>query len=130
MAQERIRAQVEAHWQSFDALVDAQSRGNEAIIRALDVFEGARGAFTAEQAAAHMFAGQEQEAEWVMPMPIPRGNVNPDTTDDGARRAYFRAEEALTLAREQLGRNEETLMGMSQEVDQARACIGESSSKG
>lgn len=72
-----------------------------------------------------MFGGQQQEAEWVMPMPIPRGMVNTDNTDDGARRAYFRAEEALTLAREQLGRNEETLVRMSQEVDNARACIGE-----
>ncbi|CAM9453983.1 unnamed protein product [Scytosiphon promiscuus] len=125
MAQERIRAQVDAHWRNFDALVDAQSGGNEAIIRALDVFEGARGAFTAEQAAAHMLSGQQQqEAGWAMPMPIPRGAVNTGATEDEARRAYFRAEEALTLAREQLGRNEETLALMSEEVDHARACIG------
>lgn len=65
-----------------------------------------------------------------MPMPIPRGTVNTGITDDNARRAYFRAEEALTLAREQLERNEETLMRMSQVVDQARACIGERADTG
>ena len=40
MAQESVRAQVESHWRAFDALADTQSGANEAIIRALDVFEG------------------------------------------------------------------------------------------
>lgn len=40
MAQESVRAQVESHWRAFDALVDTQTGANEAIIRALDVFEG------------------------------------------------------------------------------------------
>lgn len=32
---------MEAHWRAFDALTDSQTGGNEAIVRALDVFEGA-----------------------------------------------------------------------------------------
>lgn len=40
MAQDGIRAQMEAHWRAFDALADSQTRGNETIVRALEVFEG------------------------------------------------------------------------------------------
>ncbi len=40
MAQERVRSQVEAHWDAFNALADSQSGANEALIRALEVFEG------------------------------------------------------------------------------------------
>lgn len=35
-----MRAQVESHWRALDALAGNQSGANEAIIRALDVFEG------------------------------------------------------------------------------------------
>lgn len=40
MPTESLRAQVQAHWRAFDALADSQSGGNEAIIRALDIFAG------------------------------------------------------------------------------------------
>lgn len=105
--------------------------------------EGARGAFTAGQAAAgnpasaaaavassasaaamNAFGGQ-QDAPWASPTAMPRGNANADNSDDGARRAYFRAEEALMLAREQLARSEATLQEMGEVVDRAKMCIGE-----
>lgn len=40
MAQENVRDQLESHWRAFDALAGNQNGANEAIIRALDVFEG------------------------------------------------------------------------------------------
>ncbi|CAM9383883.1 unnamed protein product [Pylaiella littoralis] len=142
MAQDGIRAQMEAHWRTFDVLAGNQTRGNEAIVRSLGVFEGARGAFTAESAAAAaaaapqfaanmMFGGQHQPqqphgggAQRVSPpICLPRGTANAGASDDSARRAYFRAEEALMLAREQLVRNEETLQRMGEEVERARECI-------
>ncbi|CAN0428785.1 unnamed protein product, partial [Ectocarpus sp. 12 AP-2014] len=46
-----VRAQIEGHWRNFDSLAEIQSGGNEAIIRAIDVFDGARGAFIAEREA-------------------------------------------------------------------------------
>lgn len=58
-------------------------------------------------------------------MGVPRGNANAGGGGDAARRAYFRAEEALMLAREQLTRSEETLQEMAEVVDRAKTCIGE-----
>lgn len=40
MAQDRVRLQLEVHWNAFNALADSQSGANEALIRALEVFEG------------------------------------------------------------------------------------------
>eukprot|EP00903_Cladosiphon_okamuranus_P007008 g6818.t1 len=135
MAQESVRAQVESHWRAFDALVDTQTGANEAIIRALDVFEGARGSFaTQKEPASHPAAypgsaaaaafGGPSGAQWASPMGIPRGNANAANSEEAARRAYFRAEEALTLARDQLTRSEENLQEMAAVVDRARTCIG------
>eukprot|EP00752_Nemacystus_decipiens_P014220 g12649.t1 len=135
MAQESVRVQVESHWRAFDALADTQSGANEAIIRALDVFEGARGSFTAAQepasnpaaasgSAANVLFGGLQDPQWASPMGVPRGNANAGGGDDAARRAYFRAEEALMLARQQLTRSEETLQEMGEVVDRAKSCIG------
>lgn len=53
---------------------------------------------------------------------FPKGDAN--TSDDRARTAYFRAEESLALAREQLARSERTLGLMAEEVEGARQCIG------
>ncbi|CAN0446877.1 unnamed protein product, partial [Ectocarpus sp. 8 AP-2014] len=52
-----MRAQIEGHWRNLDSLAEMQSGGNEAIIRAIDVFEGARGAFIAVQEARGGEAG-------------------------------------------------------------------------
>ncbi|CAB1116358.1 unnamed protein product [Ectocarpus sp. CCAP 1310/34] len=129
-----MRAQIEGHWRDFDSLAEMQSRGNEAIIRAIDVFEGARGAFIAEQeargagagagAAPSMFGAHQWEGGWASGGG--GGGGAGAAADDGgaaARRAYVRAEEGLALAREQLARNEETLQQMAEEVERARACI-------
>lgn len=40
MSRCRVRAQVQEHWRAFDVLADSQAGGNEAIIRALDIFAG------------------------------------------------------------------------------------------
>lgn len=53
---------------------------------------------------------------------FPKGDAN--TSDDRARTAYFRAEESLALAREQLARSERTLGLMAEEVEGAQQCIG------
>ena len=36
----RVRAQIQEHWRAFDVLADSLAGGNEAIIRALDIFAG------------------------------------------------------------------------------------------
>ncbi|CAN0469759.1 unnamed protein product [Ectocarpus sp. 12 AP-2014] len=128
-----MRAQIEGHWRNFDSLAEMQSGGNEAIIRAIDVFEGARGAFVAEQeaqgggagaaaAAPSMFGAHQWEGGWASGG---GGGAGAAAQEGGgaARRAYVRAEEGLALAREQLARNEETLQQMAEEVERARACI-------
>lgn len=141
---------------SVAVLLSLLSFGTYLLDPAPSNHSGARGAFTAEQAAANnpaaaaaaaasrfaadmMFRWQQHQqhqqhqhgggAQWApppTPISFPRGTANAGTSNDAARRAYFRAEEALTLAREQLVRNEETLRRMGEEVQRARAWIGES----
>lgn len=43
MNNEQLRARIKEHWRSFDAFAESQNGVNGAIIRALDVFQGAQG---------------------------------------------------------------------------------------
>lgn len=42
MSNESVKTQLQECWRTFDTLVDSQSGGNEAIIRAMDIFAGGR----------------------------------------------------------------------------------------
>lgn len=125
-----LRSKVQAHWQSFDALVDSQTGGNEAILRALDIFQSASSTFKAavEEPQERLDASNTVTSESI-PLDhdvtdfVPKGGVN--ATPNNGRRSYLRAEEGLALAREQLARNSETLSRMEEEIKGARRHIGE-----
>ncbi|CAM9204946.1 unnamed protein product, partial [Ascophyllum nodosum] len=126
MAAEQLRSRVQEHWRAFDTLAESQSGANEAIIRALEVFAGAREKFSAtdEETSlpspqAGVPGGDRQPSAGAS---FPRGSAN--AGDDGARASYFTAEESLVLAREQLARSERTLELMAEEVEGARRRIG------
>lgn len=124
-----LRAKVQAHWRSLDALTDAQSGGNEAILRALDIFEGASSAFKAvietqdRRGEGSMGAASTSPEEDQSIDSLPKGGANVGV--DNGRRSYFRAEEGLSLAQQQLERNAKTLSAMAAEVEGAKRCIGE-----
>lgn len=124
-----MRSQIRAHWSAFDALAESQSGGNEAIVRALDIFEGAASAFksvASNQESVESdpkgFSGRDPN---VLPVRQGSSTVGADAggIDDEVRRAYLRAEQGLALAREQLAKNAENLELMAQEVEGARQCI-------
>lgn len=131
------RARIQAHWGALDALVDAQSRGNEAIRRALAIFEGASSEFKSasvrwsndEQIGQGAGIGNNQfkafpgAGEVVSPA-FPKGNANSGSADEDSRRAYSRAEQGLVLAKEQLERNAENLRLMEEELEAAKRCMG------
>lgn len=125
-----LGGKIQAYWRSLDVLVDDQSNGNKAILRALDVFDSASSAFKGSLGRSKQHEGvvdantvDSVSSEQPFVQQLPRGNSNSGT--DHGRISYFRAEEGLALAREQLMRNEERLNLMAEEVEGARRCIGE-----
>lgn len=125
-----LAGKIQGYWQSLDILVDDQSNGNKGILRALDIFDSASSAFKGsigrqkqQEGVVDANAVDSVSLEQPFVRQLPRGNSNSGT--DHGRLSYFRAEEGLALARDQLMRNEERLNLMAEEVEGARRCIGE-----
>lgn len=122
-----MRNQVQAHWRALDALADFQRGGNDAITRALDIFEGAATTFksvTSQQA----FTEDHRDGSAFRAVPQGQLGLSMGSADAGGggyegRRAYLRAEQGLALAREQLAKNAENLALMAQELEGAKQCI-------
>ncbi|CAM9714298.1 unnamed protein product [Choristocarpus tenellus] len=117
-----LRDRVQQQWNVFDSCSLDLEASSKVFVRALDILASTKVAFAApeNEAEADVDITEVSPVQQLV-RSLPRGDVN---ASDNIRGAYFRAEESLALAHEQLSRNRETLARMAGVVEEATRIIG------